>query len=74
MSPPHLKITPPDGGGYPPSVPLKSIAKKLVGKDSDEVKKPKRERLIDDNEDKKMYSDIITDTIIENRCPKGTHW
>ncbi len=73
-SPPHLKITPPDGGGYPPKVVHKGIAKTIVGKDSEEIKKPKRERIIDDKEDKKMYSDIIQDTIIENGCPKGTHW
>jgi hypothetical protein len=77
MSPPHLKITPLDGGGYPPKTVHKGIAKKLTGK----------KKKIKSQEDKKMYSDIITDTLLEKeaeptgtevkevpKCPEGMRW
>jgi len=66
LSPPHLKITPPDGGGYPPD-----------DDDEKEIKPQEGKKMLDkilnrisENEEEPIGTEVKE----VPKCKKGMHW
>jgi len=69
MSPPHLKVTPPDGGGYPPDEEEDKLITKIKTKEDKTMLDDTLKRL-----EEKEAEPIGTETKEVPKCPEGMHW